>query len=157
MTIEKITSEQFNEKLESFNDSNNELFFLKGKKINFINNDHKKRFEELLVKSKVDVRDHYRINMFYILSSHENLFNLIPKIYDFNYNQLKIDYENQEMFVKSLYLSNSMVTMLRLAINSYNSAWFKKYDYFNNFYSLSYEFRHVLIESLKIRYLVSVL
>lgn len=116
--------------------------------IDFLTNEHEKRYFNILIKSNVHPTDMYRLALIYVLTSHDEFYNNLDCIYDFNKNQLK-----SENFEKLLsHLSQTFGCMFRLAIKLYNDSWFKSYDFLSNIDYLDEDFKKCFFQALKLRF-----
>ncbi len=103
---------------------------------------HRERFTKLLARVDTDI-DNERKALFWLLSSHTDLYNKAKEIYDFESNMIRID-----CFDK-VGLSGSQQTMLKLGFSLYNNYDVNISDCFNLLDEYNFE---VAIESIRIRY-----
>lgn len=74
----------------------------------FIDQDHKSKFLKLIKEDQVSNDDINRISLFYILSSHQELYTKIRKIYNFEDHTIELD------GLDKLHLSSAAHNMLQL-------------------------------------------
>ena len=88
----------------------------------FINNKHEKRFEELIQKANIGSSDIERYSLFYLIAGNEDLYNQVDKIYDFEEKQLQDRNGDEEgnLYFPYVDLYGGSKRILNLAIQLYN-------------------------------------
>lgn len=92
--------------------------------IKFLNEEHKKRYEECIEKDKTFINDNERKGMFYILSSNEDIYKKINDLYDFTSRAISFE----KFFKAEGELSSAYIKMVYLAYQLYNNFKYSDFD-----------------------------
>lgn len=89
----------------------------------FLNEQHKERFEELMKRGKISNKDIERTVPMYIISGNQDLYSRICKMYDFKENQFIFDFkeEDDEKYIAwNASLSSSQEKLMLLAFSLFS-------------------------------------
>lgn len=120
----------------------------------FLNSEHRKTYEEYIRRDRTNAGDRERKAMFYILSGAPDLISKgIDRIYDFTDHHLQFspDEEEMEKYLERFALCSSSSSLLRLAVNLYNSLYPSKYVS-DTFVGLGEDNIHLCINAMRIRF-----
>lgn len=112
--------------------------------MNFLNQNHKNRFFEIINEDGTDLNDLNRKSLFYIISGNDELFNNRHYIYDFNKRWIVPDNLGQVSF------SKISLALIELAYNLYNN--FSSGSISNIFEVLDKDNFKLAVEGLKVRF-----
>ena len=82
------------------------------RQIDFISNEHQKRFEELIEKDRTSIGNNERRQLFYVIAGCDDLWKVKDKIYDFTNHELGM-YDPR-------HLSSSLLNIYRRSLHLYN-------------------------------------
>jgi len=111
--------------------------------INFLNDEHKRRFEVLTAAGQVSVRDIERVAMFYIWAGNVDLYRKSAALYDFDERLIRNDWDERADF------SSGAQGLVCLSFNLYNGYPANVYNIFG---CLDTENRKLAIRAISIRF-----
>lgn len=111
----------------------------------YLNNDHKQRFVDMILKDTTSEHDTERITLFYILSGNDDIRSKpIDAFYDFEKHVVK------RSGIKQHYLCPPGMTLLKLAFNLYNPRL--KSDTYETLCNLSKDNFSLAINAVRLRF-----
>lgn len=114
----------------------------------FLNNQHKKRFIKLIKADGIHHNDVERKSLFYIIAGNDDLYQKRNHIYDFNNNWINIECLDS----KCIDFSTSSKALIRLGFNLYNGYTDEYTSPLELLYSLDAENYYLAVSGCDIRF-----
>lgn len=125
--------------------------------MDFLNEAHRKKYEECCSRAEVHPEDRERKSLFYILAGCPDLVSKgINRMYDFKENIVKFSPvpEEQEKDFQPFNFCSSSYALIRLALNLYNSTY-ESLSVADTFYNLDNNHRILAVNAMLIRFNVN--